>query len=374
MKRTEHRGTAFGHVNGLARLALTVALAVVTALCLAPARALAAGSGSTGAGTTGSVVAASDDATSKSWAYQETGSLTIDGCKAAGQHFRAYLLASMDADGTLTNETATTAALQQLGYASTDAAMSPQAFDSDTTDDTLRTAAQTWAGYVASAPDVFTVKSATARNGQVQFGSMDRGLYLVVADQATVDGVTYSADPILVSVPTTAQKGDQQSIGKAVYNVVVTAKMTSRQSQKQRVVKLWKDDGSSRPESVKVQIMNGTQAYQTVTLDASNNWSYEWEGQGDWSVRELDVPSGYSSAVSSVTSGEGADQTTVFQVTNSSTTPPSGSKSTKKASATKSGVGKMGDSSSWLAVVVFVAGAALVAAGLAARRRGGQRS
>lgn len=370
MKRMEHRGTAFGRVNVLARLALTVALAVSTALSLAPVRALAAG-----AGGSGSTVAASDDTTSSAWASQKTGTLTIDGCKAAGQHFHAYLLATMDADGTLTNETVTTAALQQLGYASTDSSMSPQAFDSDTSDDTLRTAAQTWAGYVASASDVFTVKSATARDGQVQFGSVDRGLYLVVADQATVDGVTYSADPILVSVPTTAQKDDQQNTtGSAVYNVVVTAKMTSRQSQKQRVVKLWKGDSSSRPESVKVQIMNGTQTYQTVTLDASNNWSYEWQGQGDWSVRELDVPSGFSSAVSSVTSGQGADQTTVFQVTNSSTTPPNGSKSTKKASQTKSGVGKMGDSSSWMAVVVFVAGAALVAAGLAARRRGGQRS
>ncbi|MGN0055997.1 MAG: Cna B-type domain-containing protein, partial [Atopobiaceae bacterium] len=166
----------------------------------------------------------------------------------------------------------------------------------------------------------------------------------------------------------------QNTTGSAVYNVVVSAKMTSRQSQKQRVVKLWKGDSSSRPESVKVQIMNGTQTYQTVTLDASNNWSYEWQGQGDWSVRELGVPSGYSSQVSRVTSGQGADQTTVFQVTNSSTTPPNGSKSTKKSSQTKSGVGKMGDSSSWMAVVVFVAGAALVAAGLAARRRGGQRS
>ena len=79
------------------------------------------------------------------------------------------------------------------------------------------------------------------------------------------------------------------------------------------VEKRW-DDGnySGRPTEIRVQLLKDGLPYNDipdnpVTLNAGNNWKYTWtglagtgfdSGQG-WSVRELDIPAGYSSVTSS---------------------------------------------------------------------------
>lgn len=62
------------------------------------------------------------------------------------------------------------------------------------------------------------------------------------------------------------------------------------------VKKVWSDNGKNRPTSVTVALYNGETKVETVTLSASNNWTYTWQeldGLGEWSVKEINVPAGY---------------------------------------------------------------------------------
>ena len=68
------------------------------------------------------------------------------------------------------------------------------------------------------------------------------------------------------------------------------------------VHKNWKNDkAASRPTSVTVQLYNGEELYDSVTLNADNGWAYTWEKSeaddvyGDWSIKEV-VPKGYSAS------------------------------------------------------------------------------
>lgn len=64
------------------------------------------------------------------------------------------------------------------------------------------------------------------------------------------------------------------------------------------VVKVWKDeDNKERPLSVTVALYNGdTQVGDVVTLSSGNAWKYTWKQlppEGDYSVKELNVPKDY---------------------------------------------------------------------------------
>lgn len=63
------------------------------------------------------------------------------------------------------------------------------------------------------------------------------------------------------------------------------------------VVKVWNDDGTNRPASVFVQLLNGEMVQDTITLDTSNNWTYKWvnlAADGQWKVQEINIPNGYT--------------------------------------------------------------------------------
>ena len=68
------------------------------------------------------------------------------------------------------------------------------------------------------------------------------------------------------------------------------------------VVKQWVlDDGGQAAESVTVELWyNNFYREDTVELSAANNWTYTWEnldGDRNWSVRETDVPEGFTATV-----------------------------------------------------------------------------
>lgn len=63
------------------------------------------------------------------------------------------------------------------------------------------------------------------------------------------------------------------------------------------VKKVWSGDKTKdRPKSVTVTLYNGKTVYDTVTLDASNKWTYTWKDPdvyGNWQVTETNIPKGY---------------------------------------------------------------------------------
>lgn len=94
-----------------------------------------------------------------------------------------------------------------------------------------------------------------------------------------------------------------------------------------RVNKVWNDSNNQdgiRPASVVVSLLaNGQATGQTVTLDASNNWTAEFTGLPEfeagrkisYTVDELNVPAGYTKAIA-------ANGDNDFTITNSHTVVP----------------------------------------------------
>lgn len=69
------------------------------------------------------------------------------------------------------------------------------------------------------------------------------------------------------------------------------------------VKKVWSDNGKNRPSSVTVQLRDGEEKVDTVTLGDWNDWSYTWsdledDSDHDWKVREIDIPKGYKASYS----------------------------------------------------------------------------
>ncbi len=78
------------------------------------------------------------------------------------------------------------------------------------------------------------------------------------------------------------------------------------------VKKVWKlDDGGTAADSVKIALLKNGTAYDTIVLNAENNWTHEWDNLDDaytWTVREVEVPDGFQSS----TKQDG----TIFTITN----------------------------------------------------------
>ena len=117
------------------------------------------------------------------------------------------------------------------------------------------------------------------------------------------------------------------------------------------VKKIWKNGSES---SAKAQLYKDGTAYGTpVELNATNNWSYTWNNLDDsytWTVKELDVPTGYSSKVD--VSADGKTTT----ITNTKSKQPAASQSKNTPLKSKKTV-KTGDNTNvtaWLVVFATV--------------------
>ena len=164
----------------------------------------------------------------------------------------------------------------------------------------------------------------------VRQSGLKPGLYLAIGRKMVQDGNTYTTEPFLVSLPTLEQESDTWT-----YDVTAAPKFTrtehpakpSDKTVERRVLKVWKDDSrKSRPENVTIQLLKDGDVYDTVTLNAENNWRHTWkklpECSSDgseivWSVAEK-VPDSYTVSV--------VQEGITFVVTNTGTcptTPPS---------------------------------------------------
>lgn len=303
-------------------------------------------------------------------------SLTVEKCPVEGQGFHLALVARMDAAGRLE-------AVPALADAVAETGIDPATFSEATDAQTLSAAASSYQGYVASGKGSFDERDAEVTGGTASFSGLEPGMYLLTADPATVDGSTYAALPNLAIVP---------RVDGSTYatDCQVEAKFEVRPAgvPHNRVTKLWQgDSASARPESVRVAIYDGDALYQEVTLDASNNWTFAWDGEGSWSVREKDVPSGYTCSVlaSSVAANAAEDASgkadsgkadaskagTSFTLTNkaSGEKPKESPKGTGSSGTTKPGP-KTGDATSpLLPAALLCAGGVLLLCGLAGRRK-----
>ena len=132
----------------------------------------------------------------------------------------------------------------------------------------------------------------TDKNGRTEFSGLKPGIYLV----SEITGVTdryVKFKPFLAVLP-------YQNEGNWMYRVLAKPKFDTAGDENVvniRVNKVWNDDGLERPSEVKVQLLQDGEVFDTVVLNASNGWKKEWTelaGKYNWSVKEIDIPAGYT--------------------------------------------------------------------------------
>lgn len=174
-----------------------------------------------------------------------------------------------------------------------------------------RALAQTLDAYAVRDEIAPIMTQQTGSDGSFQISGLSTGLYLISGGQYVDDGIVYTPEPMLVSIPGLSADGGWN------YSVEVSCKFnqedTEDSSLSRKVQKVWKDDGNEekRPENITVQLLENGNVVDTVVLNQRNNWEYTWndlDGSSKWQVTEADVPDGYTVT----TTQEGA----IFVITN----------------------------------------------------------
>ncbi len=174
------------------------------------------------------------------------------------------------------------------------------------------------------------------------------GAYLFAAEKHLLGSKYYYCVPAIVEIPyddadtvTIRPKSEEEPV---------------EDTASYKVMKSWVNDSAvSRPDSVTVELLKDGSVYDTVVLNAENNWKHQWDNlptSFHWSVKEAGVPSGYTvsvtihgntflitnegETVTEPTTG-GSDSTTVPVVTSPTTNPHITSPSITSPTATPSG-------------------------------------
>ena len=168
-------------------------------------------------------------------------------------------------------------------------------------DDTWRALASTLEGYVLRDNIVATDSGKTDRNGQIAFPTggkrLTAGLYLVLGERHTQDGYRYDATPFMVMLPSLDKENNVWSYDVAVSPKFDRSKIPGSSGDDtitRKVLKVWEDKGQEkdRPEEVIVQLLRDGKVFDTVTLNAANNWRYTWTALDNgysWTVVEKET-------------------------------------------------------------------------------------
>lgn len=143
----------------------------------------------------------------------------------------------------------------------------------------------------AVAHELTGITQTADKNGVAVFVGLPLGLYLVM-QEGNVEGY-YAISAFLASVPMRGADGEW------VYDVDASpkAEVNPGETTSLSVKKVWNDNGKERPSSVTVQLLKGNEVVETVTLSDSNQWYFTWDDLScdyEWSVKEINVPSGYT--------------------------------------------------------------------------------
>ena len=210
-----------------------------------------------------------------------------EGVPLTGAPFRLYLVAAVNAYGEL----------------ETTEAFRPYRVDM-TGESDERALAATLEGFVLRDGVAPLAEKKTDANGIAAFTREDglvQGLYLVVGDVHTQNGLVYEPTPFMVRLPY-----QNAETGQWEYDVVACPKMTSRpvdgEPVTRKVLKVWDDENGEkqRPAQVEVLLLKDGRVADTVVLNQANNWRYTWEGLDSnckWTVVEKD-PGNYMVSVS----------------------------------------------------------------------------
>lgn len=134
----------------------------------------------------------------------------------------------------------------------------------------------------------------TLHGGSYYLAEYGEDAVYYVTVSVTNDTEDYDGYCVFVAIHTDPQ-------GESKKNCAATDTNTYLTPMKLMVVKKWVDQKSVRPNSVGVDLLCSDEvvAGKTLTLNSKNNWQGSWEGLDprlDWSVRETQVPAGYTAS------------------------------------------------------------------------------
>ena len=134
-----------------------------------------------------------------------------------------------------------------------------------------------------------STKMTTDSQGKVVFPELDMGLYLVIQSN-TVSGYS-PCKPFIVSLPL-------ETNGVYQYDVDASPKTEMVKLTTITIQKVWnKDETTSLPGSITVQLLLGNDVIRTAILTAKNDWKVTYENMvqsDEYTVREENVPEGYT--------------------------------------------------------------------------------
>lgn len=157
-----------------------------------------------------------------------------------------------------------------------------------------RNIATTLTGYVAADGIEPTYDGKTNKDGKLSFNDTELGLYLIIGDPFDMNRTIYTPGSFMLALP------DRDENDNWRYNIPAEVKYSSRPDSENtdiEVIKVWNDNNSSnRPDSVTIDLYDGSSLMDSVVLNKSNNWRYTWSdvyGAAQYSVKEENAPSGY---------------------------------------------------------------------------------
>ena len=154
-------------------------------------------------------------------------------------------------------------------------------------------AAQTLESYSIAGSIPFLADGFTGPDGTLAFSGLDDGLYMAVGNSIKKGIYTYIPSPLLLEVG-----NDGSDFSYDAYPKIVRATLSDA-AKIYTVKKIWLDYNDTpevRPNYITVDIFRDGEAYDTVTLNESNNWEYKWVISGSehqWRVVERDIPVDY---------------------------------------------------------------------------------
>lgn len=175
--------------------------------------------------------------------------------------------------------------------------------------------AEALAEFIAENDIAPEMSGSTDKDGKLSFTGLSDGLYLVLGDDLTKNGVIFTAQPILLWLPCADPDGGID------YDPVCSPKHYKTPESVPvdiTVEKIWVDDGD-HPSLVTVQLLRDGEVFDEVTLNEQNSWKYIWEkleSEHDWQITEINIPEGYTASVTR----NGA----AFTVTNTQKLPQTG--------------------------------------------------
>lgn len=224
----------------------------------------------------------------------------------------------------------------------------------------------------------------TGQNGLLKFPnqqkSLPTGLYLLLGETFESGKYTYTVQPSLICLPCAddaSNTWNYDAVLEPKHDRTPTPDTPPDDTIDRKVLKVWDDgDSAARPQEITVQLLKNGVVYDTVRLNAKNNWRYTWKNLPKydangrlitWSVTEKTV-SGYTVSIRLegvtfvITNTKKPDEPTT---PGKPDTPSNPSNPSQPSTPTLPQTGTVW----WPAALLALCGIALIAAGLRCGRR-----